>query len=144
MNAPELPMLLIAVAVLGFLFLCTAAVEAIVLALLGWPLKRCFRDALVATAAGFAPGRFELMQLAFTRPVPTIELLAWAAVVLAAECGVYFTLIRMPTGKGEDAALPAEAGTLSVKNVVAVVVASIASHSVLFALVMFVSRFSGR
>ncbi len=108
------------------------------LALLGWPPKRCLRDALVATAAGFAPGRFELMQLAFTRPIPTVELLAWAAVVLAAECGVYFTLIRMPTGTGEDAALPPEAQTLSIKNVVAVVVASIASHSVLFAFVMII------
>jgi hypothetical protein len=141
MSVP-LPVILIALAVLFVLFATTAGVEAIVLKLFRWgPSDRCIRDATVATASAFMPGRFELMQLAFTEPLPLLELVAWGAVVLATEIGVYISLSRLGAG---DQLRAVEPKKLDTKVLATAVVANLASHMVLIAFVFFISRLMGR
>ncbi len=141
MSTP-LPVILFALLVLFVLYATTVGVEAIVLALFRWgPRDRCLRDAAVATASAFMPGRFELLQLAFTRPLPLLELLAWAAVVLATEIGVYVSLSRL----GDGAQLGgADSNKLSPRVVLTAVAANLASHMVLVAFVVIITRFVGR
>jgi hypothetical protein len=141
MSVP-LPVILIALAVLFVLFATTAGVEAIVLKLFRWgPSDRCIRDATVATASAFMPGRFELMQLAFTDPLPLVELVAWGAVVMATEIGVYISLSRLGAG---DQLRSVEPKKLDLKVLATAVVANLASHMVLVAFVVLISRVAGR
>jgi hypothetical protein len=141
MSVP-LPAILFALFVLFVLFATTAGVEAIVLKLFRWgPGDRCIRDAVVATASGFMPGRFELLQLAFTRPLPLLELLAWGAVVLATEIGVYVSLSRLGVG---DQLRAVESKRLSPRVLMTAVAANLASHMVLVAFVFIVTRLVGR
>ena len=141
MSVP-LPVILVALVVLFVLFATTAGVEAIVLKLFRWgPGDRCIRDATVATASAFMPGRFELMQLAFTDPVPFLELAAWGAVVMATEIGVYISLSRMGQG---DQLRSVEPKKLDARVLATAVAANLASHMVLVALVFFLSRLMGR
>ncbi|MDP3275521.1 MAG: hypothetical protein Q8Q09_10025 [Deltaproteobacteria bacterium] len=143
MSAP-LPAMIIVALVLLMLFLSTAVVEAIVLNVLRWgPRDRCLRDAFVATAAGFMPGRFELLQLAFARPFAMPEIFAWTAVVAVTETGVYISLSRM--GTGPDGQLAASEDTkLSIRTVLTALAANLASHMVLISFVVLVSRLVGR
>jgi|LNFM01.1.fsa_nt_gb hypothetical protein len=141
MSVP-LPAILLALLVLFVLFATTAGVEAIVLKLFRWgPSNRCLRDATVATASAFMPGRFELLQLSFTDPLPLLELFAWGAVVLATEIGVYISLSRL--GNGDQ--LRAEPSQkLSARVIATAIAANVASHMVLIAFVYFVTRLVGR
>jgi hypothetical protein len=139
---PQLPMILLVLAVLFFLYASMVGVEAIVLALFRWgPGRRCIRDAAVATASAFMPARFELLQLAFARPIPTLEVLAWGAVVLATETGVYISLAR--NGRGDQLPGP-QSPKLSARVVLTAVAANLASHMVLVAFVFIVTRLVGR
>lgn len=141
MSVP-LPAILLALVVLFVLFATTAGVEAIVLKLFRWgPSNRCVRDATVATASAFMPGRFELLQLSFTDPLPLLELFAWGAVVLATEIGVYVSLSRLGTGNQ----LRTDANQkLTFRVIATAVAANVASHMVLIAFVYFVTRLAGR
>ncbi|MBL8681890.1 MAG: hypothetical protein JNK05_22170 [Myxococcales bacterium] len=141
MSVP-LPAILIALVVLFVLFATTAGVEAIVLKLFRWgPSNRCVRDATVATASAFMPGRFELLQLSFTDPLPLLELFAWGAVVLATEIGVYVSLSRL--GNGNQLRTDANQ-KLTFRVIATAVAANVASHMVLVAFVYFVTRLAGR
>jgi hypothetical protein len=141
MSVP-LPAILIALVVLFVLFATTAGVEAIVLKLFRWgPSDRCVRDATVATASAFMPGRFELLQLSFTDPLPLLELFAWGAVVLATEIGVYISLSRL--GNGNQLRTDANQ-KLTFRVIATAVTANVASHMVLVAFVYFVTRLAGR
>jgi hypothetical protein len=87
------------------------------------------------------PGRFELMQLALTDPLPLFELIAWGLVVLATETGVYISLSRLGTG---DQLRSIEPKKLDVRVITTAVVANLASHMVLVAFVVLITRILGR